>query len=105
MAWWMLLLAGLCEVMWAVGLKASGGLRFSFTTVGIVCCMMLSVFFINIAIKTIPISIAYAAWTGIGVVGVTIVGVSFLGETLTLWQIIFLLLIATGVVGLKLTTG
>ena len=105
MAWWMLLLAGLCEVMWAVGLKASGGLKGSFTTAGIVCCMMLSVFFINIAIKTIPISIAYAAWTGIGVVGVTIVGVSFLGETLTLSQIIFLLLIATGVVGLKLTTG
>jgi quaternary ammonium compound-resistance protein SugE len=102
MGWLYLLVAGLLEIAWATGLKASDGLTRPVPTSITAVAMVGSVVFLGLALKTLPLSIAYAVWTGIGIVGVTIVAIAFQGEALDALKAACLVLIVAGIVGLKL---
>ncbi len=97
MAWIYLLIAGLFECTWAIGLKYTEG----FTKL---IPMVLSVWFLSLALKTIPIGTGYAVWTGIGAIGVAIIGMAFLGEPRQIARVICLLLIISGIIGLKVVS-
>lgn len=104
MSWFVLLIAGLLEVVWAVGLKYTHGftrLTPSIITVG---AMIVSIVLLSWAMKTLPVGTAYAIWTGIGAVGASIAGIILLGESASPARIISLVLIVAGIVGLKLST-
>ena len=104
MAWVWLLIAGMLEVCWAIGLKYTDGFtRLVPSTVTIVA-MIGSVYFLALAVRTIPIGTGYAVWTGIGAVGVAILGMILFGEPKTLLRIGSILLIVGGIAGLKLLT-
>ncbi|WHP65295.1 DMT family transporter [Vibrio harveyi] len=101
MAWAILFLAGLCEVAWAVGLKYSEGfskLAPSAFTVGF---MVLSFWLLGIALRTLPLGIAYGVWVGIGAIGTAIASIYLFNEPVTLIKLISLLLIVAGIAGLK----
>ena len=103
-AWLTLILAGLLEVGWAIGLKSSDGL--SFRTKPLLCTvtlatMVLSMYLLSVAVRTIPIGSGYAIWTGIGAVGAAILGMVFFHEPATLTRIGFLAMVVIGIVGLK----
>jgi quaternary ammonium compound-resistance protein SugE len=68
-------------------------------------CVVLSFGFLEKAARSLPIGTAYAVWTGIGGIGVAIVGMAFLGDPITVWRILFLILLVTALAGLKLTAG
>lgn len=101
MGWLYLLVAGLLEIAWATGLKASDGLSRPVPAAITAVAMVGSVVFLGFALKTLPLSIAYAVWTGIGIVGVTIVAVAFQGEALDAFKAACLILIVAGIIGLK----
>ena len=101
MAWAILFLAGLCEVAWAVGLKYSEGfskLAPSAFTVGF---MVLSFWLLGIALRTLPLGIAYGVWVGIGAIGTAIASIYLFNEPATLIKLISLLFIVVGIAGLK----
>lgn len=102
MNWFILVLAGLFEIAWAIGLKQSDGFSRPLPTLITIACMVVSVVLLGIAVRTLPVGTAYAVWTGIGAVGVAIVGMTFLGEPKSLARIACIFLIAVGIVGLKL---
>ncbi len=102
MAWVILLLAGLCEIVWAVGLKYTGGFTRLWPSVGIVAVMTASAGLLSLALKSIPVGTAYAAWTGIGVAGAAALGVYLFDEPADLWRLSCIGLILAGVVGLRL---
>jgi quaternary ammonium compound-resistance protein SugE len=102
MSWIYLLLAGLFEIVWAVGLKYSHNFTKLFPSVITVIGMLLSIVLLNLSLKTIPLGTAYAVWTGIGVIGTVIFGVICFGESLSVLKIVSFLLIMVGIVGLKL---
>lgn len=104
MAWAILFLAGLCEVGWAVGLKYTDGYTRLWPTVFTLAGMAASVLLLGVALKTLPLGTAYAVWTGIGAVGVAILGVILFHETLEPIRIGAIGLIVLGIVGLKLGT-
>jgi quaternary ammonium compound-resistance protein SugE len=103
-AWLTLLLAGLFEVGWALGLKYSDGLTRFWPTVATVVAIMLSFVFMGISLKSLPFGTAYALWAGIGAAGTMVVGMMAFGESVDLFRIICLVLIVAGVVGLKLAS-
>lgn len=105
MAWIILLLAGIAEVIWAVGLKYSEG--FTRTWPSIITCagMAVSIWLLAIAMRTLPLGTAYAVWTGIGAVGSFIAGIVLLGEAASLARIASVGLIVLGLIGLKLSTA
>ncbi len=102
MPWTYLVVAGLFECGWAIGLKYTEGFTKLIPSLLTVSAMAISVGLLSVAMKTIPMSTAYAVWTGIGAVGVTIMGMVLLGESRDILRIICLLLIVAGIVGLKL---
>lgn len=105
MPWLWLTIAGILEILWALGLKQTQGftrLGWSLTTVG---AMILSFAFLAQALKSIPIGTAYAVWTGIGAVGVALCGMLLFGESREWLRIFFILLIVGGIAGLKLSTS
>jgi quaternary ammonium compound-resistance protein SugE len=104
MAWVVLFIAGLFEIGWAVGLKYTQGFTRLWPSVGTVAAMAASFLLLSQALKTIPVGTGYAVWTGIGVVGTVIIGMTFLGEPLEVWRIVCVLLIIAGIVGLKLVS-
>ncbi len=104
MAWFILVIAGLFEIIWAVGLKYTNGFSRLWPTVGTLAAMAVSVFLLSIAMRTLPVGTAYAVWTGIGALGAVLVGIFLLGDPVTAGRIICLVLILSGVIGLKLTT-
>lgn len=99
--WLLLLAAGVFEVAWAVGLKTTEGFTRPLPTVLTVGAMVASVVLLGLAVKQLPISTAYAVWTGIGAIGTAVLGVWLLGESLTLLKAASLALITLGLVGLK----
>ncbi len=101
MAWIYLVLAGLLEIGWAIGLKYTHGFSKPWPTVATVAAMMASFGLLAAALKTIPVGTGYAVWTGIGAAGTAILGMVFLGESREALRIICILLIIAGVVGLK----
>ncbi len=104
MNWFILFVAGLFEVGWAIGLKYTDGFTRLWPSVGTVLAMVASVVLLGIAMKTLPVGTAYAVWVGIGAVGTAILGIVLLGEAANAGRIVSLVLIVAGVVGLKLAT-
>ncbi len=104
MSWFILVLAGLFEIGWAVGLKYTEGFTRLWPTVGTVLSMVISLGLLGIAIKSLPVGTAYAVWVGVGAVGTAILGIVLLGESASPMRLLSLALIVAGIVGLKLAT-
>ena len=104
MAWLLLVLAGLFEVGWAIGLKYTDGFTRLWPTVGTVLAMIISLGLLGLAMKTLPVGTSYAVWVGVGAVGTAILGIVLLGEPASAGRIISLGLIVAGIVGLKLSS-
>ena len=104
MNWLILVVAGLFEVGWAIGLKYTDGFTRLWPSVATGLCMLFSVLLLGIAMKTLPVGTAYAVWVGIGAVGTAILGIVLLGDTANAGRIASLALIVAGVIGLKLAT-
>ena len=102
MPWLILAVAGLFEVAWAIGLKYTDGFTRLWPTVGTVTAMVISIVLLGLAMKTLPVGTAYAVWTGIGAVGTVTLGMILLGEPATVARIICILLIVSGIIGLKI---
>lgn len=103
MAWIELVVAGLLEVVWAIGLKYSEGFSRLRPTVITVVALVASFVLLGRAARTLPIGTAYAVWVGIGAIGAAICGMVLLGERASVARVFFLALILAGIVGLKLT--
>jgi quaternary ammonium compound-resistance protein SugE len=104
MAWTYLLVAGLLEIGWAIGLKYTEGFSRLWPSVATVAAMILSLGFLALALKELPVGTAYAVWTGIGAVGTVILGIYLFGEPATAARLACIGLILAGIVGLKLVT-
>ena len=104
MAWFLVLLSGLLEVAWALGLKASQGFTRPLPSVLTIVGMLASFGLLSLAVRTLPIGTAYAVWVGIGAVGTAVLGIILYHEPVTVARVVCLLLIVAGVVGLRLTT-
>lgn len=104
MAWVILVVAGLFEVGWAIGLKYTEGFTRLWPTVGTVLAMIVSLGLLGIAMKSLPIGTAYAVWVGVGAVGTVALGIVLLGEPANAARLISVALIVAGIVGLKLAT-
>lgn len=104
MAWLTLVLAGLLEIGWAVGLKWTEGFTRPLASVVTVGFMIASLFLLGLAVRQLPLGTAYAIWTGIGTVGTAIFGVLVLGEAATPARLACIGLIVAGIAGLKLAT-
>ena len=105
MAWIYLLIAGILEMGWAVGLKYTHGFSNLVPSILTLISMAASFLFLSLALRDLPISMAYAIWTGIGIVGTVIAGLILFQETLTPWQSLSVVLIVSGLIGLRLTSG
>ena len=103
MAWAYLLAAGVCEILWAVGLKLYG-FRWTLGSAVTVVLMLLSCWLLQLAMRTLPLSTSYAIWTGIGAVGAAAYGMLVLREPRSAAQIVCITLIVCGIIGLKLLT-
>jgi quaternary ammonium compound-resistance protein SugE len=101
MAWAYLTVAGLFEIGWAIGLKYSAGFSKPVPSVLTVVAMGFSIWLLALAMKTIPVGTAYAVWTGIGAIGVAVLGMVLFGESREILRILCLFLIIAGIVGLK----
>jgi len=104
MAWAYIAIAGLFECGWAIGLKYTDGFTKLVPSLLTVSAMVISFWLLSVAMKTIPIGTAYAVWTGIGAVGVAIIGMILFGESRDIIRVFCLLLIVSGIVGLKLVS-
>ncbi|WNP34295.1 quaternary ammonium compound efflux SMR transporter SugE [Enterobacter kobei] len=104
MSWFVLFLAGLLEVVWAIGLKYTHGFTRLTPSIVTVSAMIISIVMLSWAMKTLPVGTAYAVWTGIGAVGASVTGMLLLGESTSPARIISLVLIVAGIIGLKLST-
>lgn len=104
MAWLILIVAGLFEVVWAIGLKYTEGFSRPWPTAGTVAAMVISVALLGLAMRTLPVGTAYAVWTGIGAVGTVALGMVLFGEPATVARLACIGLILAGIVGLKLTS-
>ena len=102
--WTLLIIAGLLETVWAIGLKYSHGFTRPAPTVVTVIAMILSMYLLALAARSIPVGTAYAVWTGIGALGAAALGIILFNEPRTLARILSLLLIIAGIAGLKLTS-
>lgn len=102
MHWLMLLLAGVFEVGWACSMKFSEGFTKLVPSIITIVGYILSAVFLSIALKKLPLGTAYAMWTGFGIVGTSVLGIFLFQEKLSLPQIICVMLIVIGIVGLKL---
>lgn len=101
MSWLLLLLAGLFEVAWAIGLKYTDGFSRPLPTLLTLSAMGVSVLLLAMAVKQLPLGTAYAVWTGIGAVGTVLMGIWLFNEPATLARVLCLLLIIGGILGLK----
>ncbi|GGG27769.1 hypothetical protein GCM10010964_14630 [Caldovatus sediminis] len=104
MAWVVLVLAGLLEIGWAVGLKWTVGFTRPIPTVFTLACMAGSVGLLGLALKALPLGTAYAVWTGIGTLGTAVLGIALFGEAASAARLACIGLIVAGIVGLKLVT-
>jgi len=104
MSWIILFIAGLLEVVWAIGLKYTHGFTRLTPSVITVSAMIVSIVLLSWGMRSLPVGTAYAVWTGIGAVGAAITGILLLGESASLARIASLALIVAGIIGLKLST-
>jgi len=105
MPWLYLLLAGLLEIGWAIGLKYTNGFTRLWPSLVTVAAMAVSFFLLSLSLKTIPMGTAYAIWTGIGAAGTAFLGMWLFGESREVARIVCLVMIVAGTVGLKLFSG
>lgn len=105
MPWITLLIAGLFETGWAIGLKFTMGFARFWPTVWTVASMIVSLWLLGIAMKSLPVGTAYAVWVGVGAIGTATLGILLLGEPANPGRIFSLALIVAGIVGLKLSTS
>ena len=104
MAWGILVLAGLFEVGWAIGLKYTQGFSKLWPSVWTAAAMIVSLYLLGIAMKSLPVGTAYAVWVGVGAVGTVILGIVLLKEPANLGRLVSVALIIAGIIGLKLAT-
>jgi len=100
-AWLFLLIAGILEIAWAVGLKSTHGFTRLWPSVYVLTMMGIGFYFLSQAVRTLPMGTAYAVWTGIGAAGTAIIGILFFNEPAQLLRILCIFLIVTGTLGLK----
>lgn len=105
MAWLLLMIAGLLEVGWAIGLKYTEGFTRLWPSLFTGAAMILSLALLGIAMKTLPVGTAYAVWVGVGAVGTAILGIVLFAEPATAGRLVSLALIIAGIVGLKLASA
>jgi len=101
MAWVYLVIAGVLEVGWAVGLKYTHGFTKFWPSLLTIITIVASIGLLAVAVRTIPVGTGYAIWTGIGAVGTATLGIILFAEPLTAWRVTCLLLIVSGIIGLK----
>ena len=101
MGWYILFIAGLFEIAWAIGLKYSAGFTKLWPSIFTIASMILSMGLLSFSVKTLPVGTAYAVWTGIGAVGTAILGIYLFNESHEIARLIFIFLIVIGIVGLK----
>ena len=104
MSWIILVIAGLFEIGWAIGLKFTEGFTRLWPTVGTVASMVISVGLLGVAMRDLPVGTAYAVWTGIGAVGTVILGIVLMGDPANAPRLACVGLILAGIIGLKLTS-
>ena len=104
MAWVILVIAGLFEIGWAVGLKYTAGFTRLWPTVATAAAIVASMGLLGIAVRTLPLGTAYAVWTGIGTIGTAVLGMILFREPATAMRLFCIALIISGIVGLKLAT-
>ena len=104
-SWILLLIAGLLEVVWAIGLKYTEGFSRLVPSVITITAMIISVWLLALALKGIPVGTGYAVWTGIGAVGTAILGIVLFNEAATIARLACIGLIVAGIFGLKLVSG
>lgn len=102
MSWIYLIIAGVLEVAWAIGLKYTEGWTRLYPSLVTATLMIASFYFLSLAVKVLPIGTAYAVWTGIGTVGAAVLGIIIFDETAEVGKILCIVLIVTGIIGLKL---
>jgi len=104
MAWAVLLIAGIFEIGWAVGLKYTEGFSRLYPSVATAAAMIISLVLLGLAVRDLPLGTAYAIWTGIGTAGTAILGIILFGESASMLRLACIGLIMAGIVGLKLVT-
>jgi quaternary ammonium compound-resistance protein SugE len=105
MAWVILVIAGLFEVSWAIGLKYTDGFTRLWPTIWTLFAIIISLWLLGIAMKSLPIGTAYSIWVGVGAVGTVILGIVLFDEPVNAARLISVALIIAGVIGLKLTAS
>lgn len=105
MAWMLLVLAGLFETGWAIGLKYTAGFTRLWPIIWTILAMLISLWLLGIALKSLPVGTAYSVWVGIGAVGTVILGIVLFGEPANIGRLISVALIIAGIIGLKLSAG
>jgi quaternary ammonium compound-resistance protein SugE len=104
MSWVILVLAGLLEVGWAIGLKYTEGFTRLWPTLWTILAMIISLWLLGVAVKSLPVGTAYSVWVGVGAVGTVTLGIVLLGEPANAARLISVALIIAGIIGLKLAT-
>lgn len=104
-SWWMLIVAGLFEVCWAVGLKYTQGFTKPVASVVVVACIVVSMVLLARAAQQIPIGTAYAVWVGIGAFGAAVLGIVMFQESATPLRLLFLAMLVASIIGLKLSAA
>lgn len=105
MAWVYLLIAGVFEVIWAMGLKYSHGFTKLYPSLITIGSMVISFYLLSLATKSLPIGTSYAVWTGIGALGAVLLGIFLFNEPVNILRMVFLCLILAGILGLKFTSA
>jgi quaternary ammonium compound-resistance protein SugE len=101
MTWFILFVAGLFEIAWAIGLKYSEGFTKLWPSVFTIAAMITSMGLLSVSVKSLPVGTAYAVWTGIGAVGTAILGIILFNESKDLLRLFFIFLIISGIIGLR----
>ncbi len=101
MEWIYLIVAGMFETGWAVGMKYSEGMTRFYPTVFMVMCLVISMLLLERSLRVLPIGTGYAVWTGIGIIGTTILGIYLFNESADVLRILCIVMIAAGIIGLK----
>jgi quaternary ammonium compound-resistance protein SugE len=104
MAWIYLFVAGVFETAWAIGLKYTAGFTKLGPSIFTFITMLISLYLLSLALRTLPVGTGYAVWTGIGAVGTAILGMLLFDESRAIARILCIVLIVAGIVGLKLTS-
>ncbi|NWL23052.1 DMT family transporter [Pseudomonas umsongensis] len=103
-SWLLLIVAGLLEILFAVGLKSANGLERPWLLLGTVVVLAGSLCLLTMALRVLPVGTAYAVWTGIGAAGTAIVGMYWLGDAVSFWKLVWIGLILLSVAGLRWAT-